>query len=67
MKCSCLGSLVNPEGTTASDWVPMVDQVLLMASMFLTCMAGVIPVNSSYQNDISNDNVVAKSPISSGR
>ena len=67
LNCCCLGSLVNPEGATASDWVPIADQVLLMASMFLTYMAGVIPVDNSYQNDISSDNVVPESPTSSGR
>ncbi|KAH7517527.1 hypothetical protein FEM48_Zijuj09G0074400 [Ziziphus jujuba var. spinosa] len=65
-KCSCLGSLVNPESATASEWVPIVDQVLLMASIFLTYMAGVIPVDKSYQKDISSDNVVPESPSSSG-
>ncbi|KAF3435998.1 hypothetical protein FNV43_RR23090 [Rhamnella rubrinervis] len=66
LKCSCLESLVNPEGATASDWVPIADQVLLMASMFLTYMAGIIPVDNSYQIDISNGNVVPESPTSSG-
>lgn len=66
-KCSCLGSLVNPESATASEWVPIVDQVLLMASIFLTYMAGIIPVDKSYQKDISSDNVVPESPSSSGR
>ncbi|XP_015892266.3 uncharacterized protein LOC107426566 [Ziziphus jujuba] len=65
-KCSCLGSLVNPESATASEWVPIVDQVLLMASIFLTYMAGIIPVDKSYQKDISSDNVVPESPSSSG-
>ncbi|KAL3531127.1 hypothetical protein ACH5RR_010449 [Cinchona calisaya] len=42
-KCHCLGALVNADSLTTSDWVPNVDQVLLMASIFLTYIAGVIP------------------------
>lgn len=67
MKCMCLGSLVNPEGATVSNWVPVVDQVLLMASIFLTYMAGVIPLKQSYQKDISNESRIAESSTSSGR
>lgn len=66
LKCMCLGSLVNPEGATVSNWVPVVDQVLLMASIFLTYMAGVIPLKQSYQKDISNEGRIAESSTSSG-
>ncbi|XP_024030073.1 uncharacterized protein LOC21398313 [Morus notabilis] len=66
LKCMCFGSLVNSEGATASNWVPVVDQVLLMASIFLTYMAGVIPVKQSYQKDISSENRIPESSTSSG-
>lgn len=46
-RCNCLATLVDLDGAAASDWVPFVDQVLLMASIFLTYMAGVIPSGKS--------------------
>lgn len=50
-KCTCLASLADFDGVAGSGWVPIGDQVLLMASIFLTYMAGVIPVqNSSYSS-----------------
>lgn len=54
LRCSCLGTLVNSDGATASNWVPLVDQVLLMASVLLTYMAGVIPTEKSYFNSQKN-------------
>lgn len=69
LKSACLGSLVNPDGATTSDWIPIVDQVLLMASIFLTYTAGVIPVQKSYLNNpkISNkDDVVCERGNTSG-
>lgn len=69
LKCSCLGTLIGSDGATASDWVPIVDQVLLTASVLLTYMAGVIPgYNSSppFQKNI-NDNAVPKASNASGR
>lgn len=68
-RCSCLGFLINPDGATASDWVPVGDQVLLMASIFLTYLAGVIPVrksNISYQKEILDKNAFLKSSTSPG-
>ncbi|XP_010482149.1 PREDICTED: uncharacterized protein LOC104760863 isoform X1 [Camelina sativa] len=51
-KCTCLASLADFDGVAGSGWVPIGDQVLLTASIFLTYMAGVIPVkkNSSYSS-----------------
>ncbi|XP_044491692.1 uncharacterized protein LOC123215593 isoform X2 [Mangifera indica] len=60
-KCSCSGFLVNSDVATVSEWIPVGDQVLLMASIFLTYLAGVIPVqksNHTLQKSIL-DNVVA--------
>ncbi|CAL0304516.1 unnamed protein product [Lupinus luteus] len=48
VKCVGLGAFVDIDSATASGLVPVVDQVLLMASVFLTYMAGVIPVEKSY-------------------
>ncbi|KAK3032145.1 hypothetical protein RJ639_034970 [Escallonia herrerae] len=47
MKCCCLGTLVNADIAVTSDWVTVVNQALLMGSIFLTYMAGVIPVEKS--------------------
>ncbi|KAJ4728506.1 Phosphoglycolate phosphatase [Melia azedarach] len=69
LRCSCLGFLMNPDGATASDWVPVGDQVLLMASIFLTYLAGVIPVqksNVTSQNKILDKNVLPNSSTSPG-
>ena len=69
LKSTCLGSLVNPDGATTSDWIPVVDQVLLMASVFLTYTAGVIPVRKKsflkFPKNFYNDDVA--SGTSSGR
>ncbi|XP_022991669.1 uncharacterized protein LOC111488215 isoform X2 [Cucurbita maxima] len=64
---ACLRSLVNVDGTTASE-VLFVDQLLLMTSIFLTYMAGVIPVPKSNQpgNIISNTNSASDNPTFSG-
>ncbi|GFZ17600.1 hypothetical protein Acr_26g0008700 [Actinidia rufa] len=58
MRCHFLGTLINNDGATVSAWIPIVDQVLLMANIFLTYIAGVIPaekVLSSSRNRISTD------------
>lgn len=68
-RCSCLGFLINPDGATAADWVPVGDQVLLMASILLAYLAGVIPVqksNISYQKEILDKNAFLKSSTSPG-
>ncbi|KAF2292635.1 hypothetical protein GH714_026186 [Hevea brasiliensis] len=66
---SCLGALVDPDGATASDLVSISDQLLLMASIALTYMAGVIPTDrpnlTSWRN-IANNIVVHDSIASSG-
>jgi hypothetical protein len=70
LKCSCLGSLINPDGAKSSDWIPVVDQLLLMASIFLTYTSGVIPVRKSFlkfPKNVYNDDVVSESSTSSGR
>lgn len=69
LKCSCLGSLINPDGAKSSDWIPVVDQLLLMASIFLTYTSGVIPVRKSFlkfPKNVYNDDVVSESSTSSG-
>ncbi|PRQ25563.1 hypothetical protein RchiOBHm_Chr6g0285011 [Rosa chinensis] len=65
LKCACLGTLVGSDGATASDWIPLVDQLLLTASVFLTYMAGVIPGYNSIPPS-QNDNAVPKTSNASG-
>lgn len=63
-----LRSLVNVDGTAASE-VLIVDQLLLMISIFLTYMAGVIPVPKSNQpgSIISHTSAASDNPTFSGR
>ncbi|GAB4830162.1 hypothetical protein Ancab_019804 [Ancistrocladus abbreviatus] len=68
--CCCFGSLIESESAAAADWVPVIDQVLLMASVFLTYMAGVIPTWKSAihsQRSIVNDGFLPKNCIIPGR
>ena len=68
--CFCLGALVNADFVSAPEWVPYVDQVLLMASIFLTYSAGVIPGGkplSDARRSTSNDFTVPKNSSLSGR
>ncbi|XP_057776717.1 uncharacterized protein LOC130995449 isoform X2 [Salvia miltiorrhiza] len=50
-RCYCLNALANVDAAAAaaasSDWVPFIDQVLLLASISLTYMAGVVPLEKS--------------------
>ncbi|XP_021907227.1 uncharacterized protein LOC110821623 isoform X2 [Carica papaya] len=68
-KSSCLGCLADLDGIAASDLVPLADQVLLMASILLTYIAGVIPAQSSdfsVRKKIADENIVLASPTSPG-
>lgn len=70
LKCLCYGSLINSGGVMTSDWIPIVDQVLLMTSVFLTYMAGVIPAEKSSFNSkqsTANDRMVPDEASVSGR
>ncbi|CAH8359504.1 unnamed protein product [Eruca vesicaria subsp. sativa] len=70
-KCACLASLGEFDAVAGSGWVPIGDQVLLMASVFLTYMAGVIPSqNSGYssrKNNVKEESPEVGTPESSGR
>ncbi|PSR89698.1 Ycf55-like protein [Actinidia chinensis var. chinensis] len=70
MRCHCLRTSINNDGATVSAWIPIVDQVLLMANIFLTYIAGVIPVEkvlSSSRNRISTDYALPGDTTLSGR
>lgn len=70
LKCFGLGALVDFDSASASELVPVVDQMLLMTSIFLTYVAGVIPAENpctSYPKIISDKNVTPESSSSSGR
>ncbi|KAK8688598.1 hypothetical protein V6N13_087355 [Hibiscus sabdariffa] len=69
LRSSCVCSLVDSVGITASEWVTVGDQLLLMTGIFLTYMAGVIPVQNSgsaYQKNIDDDDAFAQGSTSSG-
>ena len=39
-RCYCLNALANVDAAAAtSEWVPFIDQVLLLATIILTCMS----------------------------
>ncbi|XP_013594221.1 PREDICTED: uncharacterized protein LOC106302232 isoform X4 [Brassica oleracea var. oleracea] len=56
-KCTCLASLAEFDAVAGSGWVPAGDQLLLMASVFLTYMAGVIPLQNSAYSSTKNPDV----------
>ncbi|KAH0939958.1 hypothetical protein HID58_007419 [Brassica napus] len=70
-KCTCLASLADFDAVAGSGWVPIGDQVLLMTSVFLTYMAGVIPLrNSGYsskKNTVEEESPYLGASESSGR
>ncbi|MBA0802707.1 hypothetical protein Gohar_012981, partial [Gossypium harknessii] len=47
LRSTSVGSLVDSDSITASDWVTFGDQLLLMTGIFLTYVAGVVPVQKS--------------------
>ncbi|KAL1565178.1 hypothetical protein AAHA92_07428 [Salvia divinorum] len=72
-RCSCLNALANVGAAAAavatSDWVPFVDQVLLLASISLTYIAGVVPLEKSpfnAQTSVPPFDVVPENSSSSG-
>ncbi|XVF81157.1 hypothetical protein PTKIN_Ptkin15bG0134300 [Pterospermum kingtungense] len=69
LRSSCMWSLLDSDGITASGWIPVGDQVLLMASIFLTYLAGVIPVQKSIstsQKNIADNDAFPENSTSSG-
>lgn len=71
-KFTCLASLADFDAIAGSGWLPIGDQVLLTASIFLTYMAGVIPVQkdssySSRKDSVVEENLDVGTSESSGR
>ncbi|XVE72783.1 hypothetical protein DITRI_Ditri11bG0066300 [Diplodiscus trichospermus] len=69
LRSTCMWSLVDSDGITAPVCFPVGDQLLLMASIFLTYLAGVIPVQkygSASQKNIADDDAFPQSSTSSG-
>lgn len=64
-KCNCLRTVMDFESAAASGWVPLIDQLLLTASIFLAYMAGVIPSGRSYDSRkiTSTDMLLPGSPV----
>ncbi|CAA0815264.1 Unknown protein [Striga hermonthica] len=50
IRCYSLSSVANANGASIAEWVPFVDQGLLVASITLTYMAGVISMEKSQYN-----------------
>ncbi|GER46076.1 mediator of RNA polymerase II transcription subunit [Striga asiatica] len=49
-RCYGLSAVANANGASIAEWVPYVDQVLILASITLTYMAGVISMEKSQYN-----------------
>ncbi|XP_010935976.1 uncharacterized protein [Elaeis guineensis] len=47
-KCCCFGSLTDPESAVPSNWMSVVDQMLLMVSIVFAHLAGAIPRSRAY-------------------
>ncbi|RYR39882.1 hypothetical protein Ahy_A09g045522 isoform B [Arachis hypogaea] len=63
-KCIGLGALVDLDGVAVSNLVPVVDQVLLLASIFLTYTAGIVNFgkpSTSYEKVTSDKKVLSGS------
>ncbi|PIA40176.1 hypothetical protein AQUCO_02500107v1 [Aquilegia coerulea] len=65
MRCCCFGALINPDSATVSNWVPVLDQVLMMVSIVLTYIAGVVPPDMTYSNSVKMPVLDATPPRSS--
>ncbi|KAG6425418.1 hypothetical protein SASPL_115853 [Salvia splendens] len=72
-RCYCSNALANvgavAAAATTSDWVPFIDQVLLLASISLTYMAGVVPQEKypfNTQTSVPPFDVIPESSSSSG-
>ncbi|PWA51826.1 hypothetical protein CTI12_AA461690 [Artemisia annua] len=67
IKCYCLGSIIS-SAVESSGWIPVTDQVLLMASVVLTHMAGVVPADGPFtipgKNKLNDDVAPDGTPIS---
>jgi len=68
-KCNCLRTIMDFESAAALGWVPLIDQVLLTASVLLAYMAGVIPSGRFYNSRkiASSDMLLPASPVFFGR
>ncbi|XP_071698352.1 uncharacterized protein [Rutidosis leptorrhynchoides] len=70
MKCYCLRTLISTAGESAG-WIPLTDHMLLVASVFLTHMAGVVPADGPFPvsgsgRKKSNDDVAPDRTSTSG-
>lgn len=69
LRSTSVGSLVDSDSITASDWVTFGDQLLLMTGIFLTYMAGVVPVqksSSTSPKSIADNDAFPQGSTSSG-
>ncbi|KAL6499570.1 hypothetical protein OROGR_027480 [Orobanche gracilis] len=61
----CLNALTNAGGALTFEWVPFVDQVILLASITLTYMAGVIPAGKYPYNTQKSISIIDVIPANS--
>ncbi|KAG8477833.1 hypothetical protein CXB51_027433 [Gossypium anomalum] len=69
LRSTSVGSLVDSDSITASDWITFGDQLLLMTGIFLTYVAGVVPVqksSSTSPKSIADNDAFPQGSTSSG-
>ncbi|KAK8565218.1 hypothetical protein V6N12_058788 [Hibiscus sabdariffa] len=69
LRSTCVWSLVDSDGITASEWITVGDQLLLMTGIFLTYMAGIIPAQksgSTSRKKIADNGASSQGSTSSG-
>ncbi|KAG1361509.1 hypothetical protein COCNU_09G009720 [Cocos nucifera] len=69
-KSCCFGSLTDPEGALPSNWMSVVDQMLLMISIVFAHLAGAIPRRRAYigmKNNTTSQHHDAASSTNYGR
>ncbi|XP_031501505.1 uncharacterized protein LOC116265131 [Nymphaea colorata] len=47
LRCQCIGNAINPVSMSVFEWVPFVDQMLLVTSAAFAYMAGVLPLEKT--------------------
>lgn len=71
LRCHYFGTLANLESLTPANWVPIIDQVLLMFNIVLVYMAGAVPHPKPFFNNVNrrgvDEAIGAENASASGR